>query len=186
MSLITGIESFNKFTSLSPSAFALGLWIGLKLPDLDLLALPVLHHRSILTHSILIPWLLHRFLKNRISELGIAGLYVGIAVHLSADCLSSLVGFGMIWLPWPLKIPTGGASPSWILVNTLLGIWFALKIAPNKRKLVIGMMLLVALAYAVLNEAAILPFVVFGALVLMVALYQHYRKRKDMVTNKLE
>jgi hypothetical protein len=29
MSLITGIESFNKFTSLSPSAFALGLWIGL-------------------------------------------------------------------------------------------------------------------------------------------------------------
>jgi hypothetical protein len=72
------------------------------------------------------------------------------------------------------------------VLNTLLGIWFALKIAPNKRKLVIGMMLLVALAYAVLNEAAILPFVVFGALVSMVALYQHYRKRKDMVTNKLE
>jgi hypothetical protein len=186
MSLSTGIGSFNKFTILSPSAFTLDLWIGLWLPNLDLLALPILHHRLILTYSILIPWLLNRFLKNRISELGIAGLYVGIAVHLSADCLSSLVGFGMIWLPWPLKIPMGGASPSWNLVNTLLGIWFALKIAPNKRKLVIGMMLLVALAYAVLNEAAILPFVVFGALVSMVALYQHYRKRKDMVTNKLE
>ncbi len=75
-----------------------------------------------------------------------------------------------------------GASPVWIIVNALLWIWFALKIAPNKRKLVIGMMLLVALAYAILNKAAILRFVMFGVLVSMVALYQRYRKRKNNKT----
>ena len=90
----------------------------------------------------------------------------------------------MIWLPWPLKVPLGGASPVWIVVNAVLGIWFALKIAPNKRKVVIGVMLLVALAYAVLNEAATLPFIVFGILVSLAALFQRYWTRKDKVTTK--
>jgi hypothetical protein len=86
MSLSTGIGSFYKFTILSPSAFTLDLWIGLWLPNLDLLALPILHHRLILTYSILIPWLLNRFLKNRISELGIAGLYVGEYITWDLVC----------------------------------------------------------------------------------------------------
>jgi len=79
-----------------PVPYALGIWGGLWLPDIDLLLLPILHHRSIITHSVLIPWLLFLFFKNRVPLYGIAGLYVGISIHLAADCLSATVGFGMI------------------------------------------------------------------------------------------
>ena len=84
----------------------------------------------------------------------------------------------MIWLPWPLKVPLGVASPVWIVTNAALGIWFALKFSPEKRKVVIGLMLLVVLAYAVLNESATFPFVVFGILVSLVVMFHRYRKRK--------
>jgi len=171
-----GYGASIKKALLNPSAFALGLWLGLWLPDVDLIAIPILHHRSIITHSIIIPWLLHKFFRNHIPDLGVAGLYAGIAVHLSADCLSSLVGFGMIWIPWPFKVPLGVVSPIWIVLNALLGIWFALKIAPKKRNVIVGAMLLVALAYAVLNEAAYLPFIMFGILVSLVCLFLRYRE----------
>ena len=69
----TKVRTSIKSAFLNPSVFALGLW----LPDFDLLALPILNHRSILTHSILIPWLLHKFFRNCISELGIGGLMLG-------------------------------------------------------------------------------------------------------------
>ena len=153
---------------LQPSSFALGIWIGLWLPDVDLTMLPILHHRSILTHSILIPWLLYIFARKRIPEYGIAGLYAGIAIHLSADCLSSLVGFGMIWTPWPFKVPLGPISPIWIVANAILGVRLSLKLAPANRNWIIGGMLLVCVGYALLNEFAFLPFVVFGLIVSLV------------------
>ncbi len=153
---------------LQPSSFALGIWIGLWLPDVDLTMLPILHHRSILTHSVLIPWLLCKFAKKRIPEYGIAGLYAGIAIHLSADCLSSLVGFGMIWTPWPFKVPLGPISPIWIVANAILGVRLSLKLAPANRNWIIGGMLLVGVGYALLNELAFLPFVVFGLIVSLV------------------
>ena len=153
---------------LQPSSFALGMWIGLWLPDIDLTMLPILHHRSILTHSVLIPWLLYIFARKRIPEYGIAGIYAGIAIHLSADCLSSLVGFGMIWTPWPFKVPLGPISPIWIVSNAILGVWLSLKLAPANRNWIIGGMLLVCVGYALFNEFAFLPFVVFGLIVSLV------------------
>jgi hypothetical protein len=145
-----------------PSAFGAGVWVGLWLPDIDFALLPILHHRSIITHSLLIPWLASLYLSQKISVATISGLYAGIAIHLSADVLSPMVGFGMIWLPWPIKVPLGSASAIWIAANALIGIWMALRLSPERKMLIFGFLLLVALAYAVMNENAVMPFVAFG------------------------
>ncbi len=145
-----------------PGAFGAGVWVGLWLPDIDFALLPILHHRSIITHSILIPWLVSLFLSQKISVSTISGLYAGIAIHLSADILSPMVGFGMIWLPWPIKTSLGSASAVWIAANAMIGICLALRSSPERKTLTFGFLLLAALAYAVLNEAAVMPFVVFG------------------------
>ena len=149
---------------LQPSSFAVGVWLGLFLPDTDLALLPILHHRSIITHSILIPWLLYLYFK-RIPALGIAGLYAGIAIHLAADSTSALVGYGMVWTPWPFKFPLGPFSPIWLIANAFGGVWLSWKLAPGTRYWVIIGMLMVGLGYAIFNEKAFLPFVIFGLIV---------------------
>ena len=64
---------------LPSSVFLIGLGAGLWIPDTDLILLPVLHHRSIVTHSILIPWLLSLTAGGRVPLSTVAGLYGGIA-----------------------------------------------------------------------------------------------------------
>ncbi len=166
-----------------PAPYALGIWLGLWLPDIDLALLPILHHRSIITHSVLIPWLLFLLFKNRVPLYGIAGLYAGIAIHLAADCLSATVGFGMIWTPWPFKVSLGPASPVWIAVNSALAIWLSLKLAPQKKLWLIAGLCLVALAYSLLNEMAMLPFVAFG-LILSVVLFIRYKTMRKRGIDK--
>lgn len=157
------------FRTLTPSsAFLLGLVSGLWIPDLDLLAIPILHHRSIITHSVLIPFLLGKFGGNRFSHLIVSGMYGGIAIHLSADALSAASGFGMVWFPWPIKEALGAASPVWLVINAGLGIWLMIRLAPNMKWIVLPAAIAVAASYALLNEAAFAPFVVFGALVSVV------------------
>jgi hypothetical protein len=156
------------------SSFAAGIGIGLWLPDVDLVALPILHHRSILTHSIFIPFLISKFFTNRFSLSAVAGLYGGIAIHLSADILSPMVGFGMIWLPSPIKLSLGPFSIVWIAGNALAGAILALKLAPDQKKTVYTLVALVALSYAIFNEGAFWPFVIFG-LVATIAMWVHRR-----------
>ena len=70
--------------------------------------------------------------------------------------------FGMIWLPWPIKTPLGSASAIWIAANAFIGIWLELRLNPERRTLIFGFLLLIALAHAVLKEATVMPFVVSG------------------------
>ncbi|WP_404424202.1 hypothetical protein [Thalassospira australica] len=170
-----------KHTLTRPAPYALGIWGGLWLPDIDLALLSILHHRSIITHSILIPWLLFVILKNRVPFCGIAGLYAGIAIHLAADCLSATVGFGMIWTPWPFKASLGPASPIWIVVNAALGIWLSLKLTPEKKIWLVTGMCLVALGYSVLNEMAMLPFITFGLIFSVVFFIRYKMMRKQAI-----
>ena len=74
----------------------------------------------------------------------------------------------MIWTPWPFKVPLGPISPIWIVANAILGVRLSLKLAPANRNWIIGGMLLVGVGYALLNEFAFLPFVVFGLIVSLV------------------
>lgn len=102
------------------------LFIGL--PDLDFALLPILHHRSIITHSVL-PGLLLLYLTSPMGRAFAVGGLVGLAVHLSADLLSPMVGFAQIWLPWPVKTPLGPLSYLWLALNAVFAISLAVRVA---------------------------------------------------------
>jgi hypothetical protein len=72
------------------------LWV----PDIDLVLIGLLHHRSIVTHSLL-PGLLFLLLGRSLGAAPVAGALVGLSVHLTSDMLSPMVGFAQIWLPAP-------------------------------------------------------------------------------------
>ena len=126
------------------------LLAGLEFPDFDLHVLFFLGHRSILTHGIIVPFFLYKFLttesyskiSNKIfgrffSNKNISkevldyvyiGFLIGIAIHLCADLFpKAWIGFALIvFPPW---IPMGAPfSIMWMLLNMFL----ALKIAFRK------------------------------------------------------
>lgn len=94
-------------------------YIFLWTPDLDFVLLPLLHHRSIITHSVL-PALLLLLFRKRLGVAPTAGGMIGLSVHLLCDALSPPVGFGQVWLPWPVKTPLGPLSPFWLVGNAAL------------------------------------------------------------------
>ena len=89
-----------------------------------------LGHRSIITHSILLPYLiLHYKLvrNNAIANILLIGLFLGIGIHLSADLLSKgWRGYALIKFPGGTSI--GGLSPVWILINAMLSLYIASKL----------------------------------------------------------
>ena len=128
------------------------LLAGLEFPDFDLHLLFFLGHRSILTHGIIVPFFLYKFLtmesyskiSNKIfgrffSNKNISkevldyvyiGFLIGIAIHLCADLFpKAWIGYAQIvFPPW---IRMGAAfSIAWMLLN----MFFALKIAFQKIK----------------------------------------------------
>lgn len=88
----------------------------LAVPDVDLMLLSLLHHRSILTHSAL-PALVPFLFRRRIGLMPTAGALIGLHVHLICDALPPAVGFGQVWLPAPFKMPLGGLSRPWLAGN---------------------------------------------------------------------
>lgn len=133
----------------------------LAVPDVDLLLLSLLHHRSILTHSVLpaaVPFLLRR----RIGLAPTAGALIGLSVHLLCDALSPAVGFGQVWLPAPVKAPLGALSPLWLAGNA--GLCFVLALAICRRLMpgLAGPVMVmltsgaVGVSYGLLNERSVL------------------------------
>ena len=106
----------------------LSFFLGLAFPDVDQLFQSLLGHRSILTHSILLPYLLYVYLeKKEPSPRGktiLIGLLLGIGLHLSADLHpKSWIGFALIKLPFNISI--GGLSPVWIGMNAIVALYAA-------------------------------------------------------------
>lgn len=145
-------------------------YLGLGFPDIDLVFLSVLNHRSIVTHSILIP-ALFLAVRNSAVRHGACGFILGLSIHLSADVLSSPVGFGMVWLPWPIKAPLGPFSPLWLGANAIVGLVWAKMILltleswrPLRTYVAIAFVL--GPSYAILHEKSFVPllsfFCVFG------------------------
>ena len=138
-------------------------------PDIDLMALRLLNHRSILTHSVLLP-LLVLWLAPSLGPAAAAGAFLGVAIHLSADVLSPQRGFGLIWLPEPIQWSLGGWSRAWIGGSALLAAWLAVAVLPHGpgwRLLAATTGAVAAVGYGLLNErslaAVIVALLVVGA-----------------------
>ena len=148
--------------ALSVAVFAC---LFLPVPDLDFLLLSLLHHRSIVTHSVL-PAMVLVLLRRRIGLAPAAGGLIGLSVHLLCDALSPAVGFGQIWLPAPFKAPLGPLSPALLIVNA--GLCFVLAHVICRRlmpglvgpRVVILTGAVVGVAYGLFNENSVLSALV--------------------------
>ena len=100
---------------------------GLTLPDADQW-LPLLDHRSGLTHSAL-PVLLALAAGRSVA----AGVALGIGFHLAADCFpAAMVGYATVKLPFAGSIG-GGASYVWLGVQSIgCSLWGAATLAENE------------------------------------------------------
>jgi len=113
------------------AVLSLGYFIGLFFPDTDHNFQLLLGHRSIITHSILLPYLLYFYFnkKNNLTPLKtilIVGIYLGIGLHLSADLHpKAFKGYALIKLPFNIDI--GGLSPMWIGANAGIAFYLASK-----------------------------------------------------------
>lgn len=97
-------------------AVLLAFALGLGLPDVDF-HVPLLDHRSALTHSALLPALLYL----RAPTLA-CGLALGIGVHLLADNFpSAMIGYATVKLPF-LGSLGSAASYLWLAVNALASL----------------------------------------------------------------
>lgn len=150
---------------------AAGAWLGISLPDFDLLVLPILHHRSIVTHSALVAFIMRRWL----SDPAYAGMLAGISVHLWADSLSVTHGFAQIYLP----VITVGIGPAltfvWLVANSVLCFWLAIRIYRDILKWAIVAYLALALLYAAFNEGFV--FLIYVLSVAGLLLFLRFRSK---------
>lgn len=161
-SLAGQIQEVSERSTLAKLLWFVGMaYVFLWVPDIDLVFVGILHHRSIVTHSIL-PAVLLMLLGRRAGAAPLAGAMIGLAVHLSCDLLSPVVGFGQIWLPAPIKAPIGPLTYPWLFANALIAFWIARWLAMKAFNVWTGysVMLIVsvitALSYGVLNENSLL------------------------------
>ena len=154
------------------AVLTVGILLTWEIPDWDQDGLSMLSHRSIITHSILFPFLMHFFLINKKENPNpylatfIIGFYLAIAMHLSADIHpKAMKGFALIKLPGNSSI---GEGPSyiWMVLNTIVAIYFStilLKKIVNTNKIIntkkyfisfLVLALLVGLIYTVNDEPA--------------------------------
>ena len=116
---------------------SIGLFIGLIFPDFDQSFQKLLGHRSIITHSILLPYLIYFYQivkkekpNNNIVYICI-GIFLGIAIHLSADLFpKGWRGYALIKFIGDISI---GAPLSilWMGANVYLGTQLAAKLFKN-------------------------------------------------------
>ena len=99
-------------------------------PDFDLYFSDSLGHRSIITHSILLPHFLYYYLikkkkyANSYLIIFIISIYLGMGIHLTADFYpKSWEGSTLIKLPGNIDI--GGLSVIWIGLNAMFSLYFA-------------------------------------------------------------
>ncbi len=97
--------------------FAFGLQIGTSFPDLDQ-TLPLLRHRSLLTHGVLLPFLLFVALRKEqhpALRLFVVGFCLASTVHLCFDLFPvSWRGYALIWIP---LYGRASAQFSWIWIG---------------------------------------------------------------------
>lgn len=112
--------------------------IGLIFPDFDYYYIKTtffkefIGHRSILTHSIIIPsfvWFLisEKIKINKNFVLIVIGLFFGLSLHLAADFFPKNVGEGEL-IKLPGNISIGKFSQLWIALNFFAGLFIVKKL----------------------------------------------------------
>lgn len=143
------------------------IFIGLRVPDIDLKLMDVLHHRSIVTHSLLLPLSLLLF-RVKLLKPCIAGLCIGISIHLTADAMSPMRGFALIYLPKPFKTSIGSwQSLVWLAVNSVIGGLIAIWLCRGEKFTIMVLFSVSALTYSIVNENNILP-TLYSSVVLLI------------------
>ncbi|OUS00291.1 hypothetical protein A9Q84_00125 [Halobacteriovorax marinus] len=189
------MENFIKVLKLTPkgSIYVFFLSVGLYLPDLDLALLPILHHRSIITHSILLPFLLaliiEKYLKEKLPlnySYITSGLYAGIGIHLMADVFSPATGFGAIYFPWPMKMSIGILTYPWLIFNGVYAFHKTQKDILENKIIFIILIVAGALWYAIFNEKSVKPFLLFGIIYSTVIFIKKYKLSKHLSLEELD
>ena len=136
-------DKINYFGFIAIMVGGLFIIIIMNLPDIDLEFQSSIGHRSIITHSILFPYLLHYFLihkkdhANSYLIIFIISFYLAIAMHLSADIHpKAWKSNAFIKLPGNNSI---GEGPSiiWMCFNVMVATYFSamlLKKIANTKK----------------------------------------------------
>ncbi len=154
---------------------AIGICVGMYLPDVDLMLMSILHHRSMLTHSVILPMLL---LFHKPSRPLVVGLCIGVSIHLLADILSPMRGFALIYIPFIKKSIGDWQSIVWMVGNALVGLWYTKKVF---HKYAVALLFAVSgLWYAVYNEQSLFAFVPCLVLLVLFGFYEY--KKTDSVS----
>ena len=124
----------------------LGLALGLHFPDIDsrFQLSGLLLHRSMLTHGLLLPWLLFWLVRRRRDprsslRLFAIGVNLAVAVHLCFDFFPRhWIGFALIHIPlygWTSPL----FSQAWIIVSIMICLCLAFMLVRNSVEFVLSM-----------------------------------------------
>ena len=174
--------------------------IGLIFPDFDSYNIQTsffqnfIGHRSILTHSILVPYLFYFYAKkkhklnNNVITI-IIGLFLGLALHLTADIYPKNGNENEL-IKLPGNISVGKFSFLWISLNTLVSFYIS-KVLLNKyfnKKyyrtiyLIIGLLLVcIYILFEPYNRIIIL----FTSTILLLIAYFYDKKTDQKLVNLL-
>ena len=174
--------------------------IGLIFPDFDSYNIQTsffqnfIEHRSILTHSILVPYLFYYYAKkkhklnNNVITI-IIGLFLGLALHLTADIYPKNGNENEL-IKLPGNISFGKFSFLWISLNTLVSFYIS-KVLLNKyfnKKyyrtiyLIIGLLLVcIYILFEPYNRIIIL----FTSTILLLIAYFYDKKTDQKLVNLL-
>ncbi|MCQ1061139.1 hypothetical protein ACQKPX_19075 [Photobacterium sp. DNB23_23_1] len=147
--------------------FALFLYLGLYWPDADKQLMSLLHHRSILTHSVLLPLLVTVLLRSNYAKPIAAGLSAGISIHLATNVISPMGSFSQIYLPAPLSSSIGATeSLVWLGLNAIAGYFLAQRLLKAHSKTIPFIYLLAAAGYGLYIKDDVRPWLVCFAIFL--------------------
>ncbi|PSU33504.1 hypothetical protein [Photobacterium lutimaris] len=148
--------------------FALFLYLGWYWPDIDKHLMSLLHHRSVVTHSVLLPLLVMVLVRSNYAKPIAAGLSAGISIHLAADALSPMSGYFQIYLPAPFKASIGATeSFVWLGLNAIAGYFLALRLLKAHSKTIPFIYLLAAAGYGIYVKDDVRPWLVCFAIFLI-------------------
>ena len=164
-------------------AFAVGAWVGLKLPDVDQRT-DLLLHRSIITHGPLVPLVLFLLLRNvqrtwvRMLPMSVC---LGFVVHLAFDLFPrAWSGYALISMPVYGWLP-GWASIVWISGSVLAcAYWSVLLVRGTLEPLILVVGAAGIFIYAVRSESALFgPLVVAAAALLICGVVRLFRSEEQ-------
>ena len=164
--------------------YFLSFYLGYEIADYDLKVQNLLGHRSIITHSVLIPWLIYFYSKDKTSKYLftiIIGLFISFSVHLIYDFIPK--GWaGTAFIKFPGNISIGFLSIPWIALNALVSMYLGQKILFNyfnetKYKVLIIIITIITSFLFALNDRndEMLKFILF--LVVFFSFYFYQRVR---------